>query len=603
MKRRNALGFGAALGMAPAAGWAAAPPAGTGLKVLRYAFPEAETGFDPARIVDLYSRIVTAHLFESLYAYDHLARPARIRPAVADGMPVHSDDFRTWTVKVRPGIHFTDDPVFKGKPRELVAADFVYTYKRFADPANNSPTISTLLETGLVGLREQRERALRQRKPFDYDAEIEGLRALDRYTLQFKLEATRPRFWELLATPDLYGAVAREVIEAYGDTITEHPVGTGPFRLAQWRRTSLIALERNPGYREVFYDAQPAADDAEGQALLARFKGQRLPMIDRVEISIIQESQPRWLSFLSRQIDLCNVPLEFVNQAVPGGKLAPYLAARGVQLERNVEADSAYTYFNMEDPVVGGYTPDKVALRRAIGLAMNVPREIRILRRNQAIAAQSPMVPHTSGYDPAFKSEMGDHDPARAKALLDMHGYLDRDGDGLREQPDGKPLLLQFATQSDSLSRTFDELLQKSMEAVGIRVRFEIGQWPEQLKQARAGKLMLWQLGGSASGLDGLGALQRYSSDQIGSQNFARFKMPAFDRLYQRLQVLDDGPERNALFREASLLATAYMPYKFQIHRIRNDLLQPWVIGYRRPVAWEDWWHMIDIDDTKRPAI
>ena len=599
MKRRTALATGASL---LASGWARAQvPQAEGKRVLRYAFNTAETGFDPAKVFDLYSRIVTAHIFENLYNYDHLARPAKINPAIADGRAAHSADFRTWAVKIKRGIFFADDPAFKGKRRELTAADFVYAIKRFVDPANKSPAASGVLDAGLVGLAALRERALKDKKPFDYDTEIEGLRALDRHTVQYKLEQPRPRFVQsLLTSHDLFGAVAREVVEAYGDDISAHPVGSGPFRLVQWRRSSLIVLEKNPAYREVFYDAEPAPDDAEGQAFVARFKGRRLPMIDRVEVSIIEESQPRWLGFLSGQLDYVSVPLEFANQALPGGKLAPNLARRGMQLRREIEADSAYTYFNMDDPVVGGYTPERVALRRAIGLAMNVPREIGVVRRNQAIPAQSPLMPHTSGYDPAFKSEMGDHDLIRAKALLDIYGYVDTNRDGFREQPDGQPLLLEFATQSDALSRTFDELLQRSMEAVGIRVRFVIGQWPEQLKQARAGKLMLWQLGGSAASLDGAESLQRFHSAQIGGQNMARFKHLRFDELYERLLVIEDGAERQALFRQAKLIATAFMPYKFQIHRISNDLTQPWLIGHRRPLAWNDWWHLVDIDDSKK---
>ena len=350
----------------PAANQAAQP-----LKVLRYAFPVAETGFDPARIVDLYSRIVTGHIFESLYTYDHLARPAKFRPGLADGMPVHSEDFRTWTVKIKSGIYFQDDPAFNGKKREVVAADFVYAFKRIVDPANKSPVVAGILDTKFLGLAALREKSNKDKKPFDYDTEIEGLRALDRYTIQFKIEEARPRFIDTLAAHDLFGAVAREVVEKYGEDIAAHPVGTGPFRLKEWRRSAKIVLERNPTYREVIYDAEPAADDAEGQALLAKFKGRRLPMIDGVEISIIEESQPRWLSFLSGQLDYINVPLEFINVAMPNGQVAPNLAKQGVRGYRTVNADSAFTYFNMEDPLVGGYTPDKVALRRAIGLAFD----------------------------------------------------------------------------------------------------------------------------------------------------------------------------------------------------------------------------------------
>ena len=578
-----------------------APP----LKVLRVAFPVAETGFDPAKINDTYSRTITPHIFEGLYQYDHLARPAKIKPLTAAAMPEVSADFRTWTIKLQPGIYFAADAAFNGPDgrqvrRELVAADYVYSMKRPLDPANKSPIVAGMVETKYVGLNALRDEAIKNKKPFDYDREIEGMRALDRYTVQFRFEEPRPRFLETLATFDLFGAVAREVVEKYGDDIMAHPVGSGPFRLAQWRRSSLIVLERNPDYREVLYDAEPAADDAEGQALLAKLKGRRLPMVDRVEISIIEEAQPRWLAFLNGQLDFLAVPTEFVSQAVPNGKLAPNLAKRGIRAYRQVNPQSGYTYFNMNDAVVGGYTPDKVALRRAIGLATDIERDIRIIRRGQAIPAQSALLPHTTGYDAKFKSENSDYDPARANALLDMFGYLDKNGDGWREQPDGKPLLLEIATQSDQLSRQQDELWKKNMQRIGLQVKFMVGKWPEQLKAGRAGKLMLWQLGGSAAAPDGQGSLARFYGPQAGNQNFARFQNDEFDRIYQRMQQIADGPEREALFLEAKRIAVAFMPYKFSVHPIANDIVQPHLIGFRRPLFWQDWYHKVDIDDSQR---
>ncbi|MDQ2779149.1 MAG: ABC transporter substrate-binding protein, partial [Pseudomonadota bacterium] len=175
------------------------------LKRLRYAFPVSETGFDPVLLSDLYSRNVTRHIFESLCGYDLLARPTQIRPLTAAAMPEVEDDFRTWTFRIRPGIYFADDPAFKGKRRELVAADYVYTLKRFADPANKSPVWGSVEEMGLIGLKELRNQALKSRSNFDYDREIPGLRALERHTLQFKLEGPRPRIHEDMADASLYG--------------------------------------------------------------------------------------------------------------------------------------------------------------------------------------------------------------------------------------------------------------------------------------------------------------------------------------------------------------------------------------------------------------
>ena len=608
MKRRTAI---AAAPLLLGAGWAGAAAseqaasAPGAAKVLRYAFVAAETGFDPAKISDLYSRICTAHMFEALYRFDYLARsPAKVVPHVAAAMPEVSDDFKTWTIRLQPGIYFADDPAFKGKPRELVAADFAYSWKRHFDPVNKDPNYTGFKEEGVLGVDELRQAAIRDKKPFDYDRPVEGLRALDRYTLQFRLAEPRPRFLYTICDSSLIGAMAREVVEFYGDSIAEHPVGTGPFRLAQWRRSSFLAFDRNPNYRKVRYDGEPAANDAVGQALLARFKGRELPMIDRVEVAIIEESQPRWLSFLNNEIDvLMSVPLEFAAQAVPGTKLAPWLAKRGVQMDRFANADRTLYYFNMEDPIVGGITPEKVALRRAIALATDVGAEIAQVRRGQAIPAQSTVDPGGWSYDPTYRSENAVYSPARAKALLDLYGYVDRDGDGWRELPDGKPMVIEYATTPDAISRQFDELWKKNMDAVGIRLKIKTAKWPEQLKAARAGQLMIWQLGYSSTSPDVQDGLQTLYGPAAGGQNLSRFKLARFDEIFQKMQSLPDGPERLALMHEARDLITAYMPQKYNVHRIVTWLAQPRVVGLRAPMYGNQFWQFVDIEDNGKRTL
>ena len=595
-----------ALGALPiAASTSAQASTRSGKKVLRYAFEVAETGFDPVAINDLYSRIVTAHIFEALYCYDYLARPFKIKPCTADGLPQVSEDFRNYTVRIKPGIYFQDDPVFKGQRRELIAQDYVYAWKRFFDPRTKSPVFATLNELRIVGMAALRDAASKGKRPFDYDTEVEGMRALDRYTLQFKFSEPEPRFIQTMAESSLFGAVAREVVEAYGDTIPAHPVGTGPFRLVDWRRSSLIVLERNPTYREVLYDAEPNANDLEGQALLKKFKGRRLPMIDRVEISIIEEVQPRWLSFLNKQADVSFlVPFDFVNIAAPNGKLAPFLSKQGVQIYRTLASDVQFTYFNMEDPVVGGYSAEKIALRRAIGLAYNIDQEIRLYWRGQAVPAQSPLMPNTDGYDPRYLANPSNYNLAQARSLLDTFGYVDKNGDGWREQPDGSPLILQWATTPDQRSRQRDELRRKDMNALGVQVNFIPAKWPENLKNARAGKLMVWNLGVSAAAPDGQPSLDRAASSHSGGQNLARFRNARFDEIYSQIRVLPHGPERQQLFYESNRVLASFAPYRHQVHRIYTDLTWPWIIGFRRPAFWRDWWPYVDIDvDQQAKAI
>jgi ABC-type transport system substrate-binding protein len=607
MKRRNLLAASLA---SPLAGWTPVAHAGprpleagqpNGEKVLRYAFVAAETSFDPAVISDLYSRIVTAHIFEAPYRYDYLARPSKVMPHTAAAMPEIADDFRTWTIRIRPGIYFADDPAFEGKPRELVAADYVFAWKRFFDPTLNSPNHIGFKEEGVLGIDALHDDALKTKR-FDYDREIEGLRAIDRYTLQFRLASPRPRFLYTLADSSLIGGMAREVVQRYGDRVGEHPVGTGAFRLVEWRRSSRLVLARNPTYRDVRYDGEPTDDDAHGQSILQRFRGKRLPLIDRVEIAIVEESQPRWLSFLNGQFDLVSVPLEFANQAVPGGKLAAWLAKRGVTMERYAAADRTLFYFNMQDPVVGGMSPARVALRRAISLATDVQREIDVVRRGQAIVAQSIVCPGSWGYDPNYRSENSVYDVARAKALLDLYGWVDRDGDGWREQPDGKPFAIEYATTPDALSRQFDELWKKNLDAIGVRLTIKAAQWPEQLKAARAGQLMVWQLGYSAASPDVQDGLQLLYGPAAGGQNLSRFQDARYDEIYRRMQRLPDGPERLALLRESQKISTAYMPQKINVHRIATYLMQPRLLGYRPPLYGNQFWQYVDVDDGPGPS-
>ena len=566
-------------------------------KVLRYAFRVAETGFDPAQVQDLYSRVVLANIIEAPLTYDYLARPALIIPNTAEALPELSPDFTVLTLRIRPGLLFQDHPAFNGKPRELTAQDYVYSYKRFYDPRYKSPSLYLLQTAQILGLDELRNAALKGGR-FDYDRDVDGLRALDRYTLQFRFGQPSPRFHQYLADHAFMGAVAREVVESYDEReIMAHPIGTGPFRLADWRRSSRIVLERNPAYRQDVYRATPAAADSQDAALAQRLAGRTLPMIDRVEVYIVEENQPRWLAFLNGEHDLVDeIPVDLANLIVPNGKLAPGLAKRGVQMDRTPRASVDMALFNMESPIVGGYEPTQVALRRAISLAYSVDDEIRLVRMGQSVPSQSPVAPLTAGFDPEFRSEMSEHNPARAKALLDSFGFVDRDGDGWRERPDGSPLVIEMATQPDQLSRQLDDLWRRHMTAVGIRLVFKSAKWPENLKNSRAGKLMMWRVGWNATQPDGDTFLALGYGPNKGQANHARFDLPAYNRLYAQQRMLPDGPERFAMFRDSKKLFVAYAPYKFLGHRIDTSVSHPWVVGFRRHPFMRDFWKYVDID-------
>ncbi len=605
----KALGAAAASGVASTVGAQAsapapsarpqfAPPPKAGEKVFRYAFLIAETGFDPAQISDLYSNNIVQNICEGLMEYEHLQQ-AKIRPLTCEAMPEITNDFKTFTFKIKKGIFFADDAAFKGQKRELTAQDYVYSFKRFYDPANKSPNLYQLENAKIIGLTELRKQAMADKKPFPYDVEVDGLKALDRYTLQFNLAESNPRFALVtLAQGAPFVAVAREVVEMYGDKIMEHPVGTGPYRLTAWKRSSKMVLERNPNYRQTEYDYEAPPGDARKAAIAAKLKGKKMPLVDRVEVAVIEESQPRYLAFMNGETDMIELPGEFINIAIPNNKLAPNLVKAGITWDRVDNPDVAMTFFNMEHPLVGGYTPEKVALRRAIALAQNETERNRQIYRNQGVIGQG-LIPHnTFGFDKDLRTPMSEFSIAKAKALLDTYGYVDKNGDGWREQPDGKPLVLEMGSQPDGLSRQMAELWKKYMDSINIKIEFKIAKWPENLKSSRAGKLMMWGVGwnGGSPDSDTFAALG-YGPNK-GGANHSRFAFPKFDEIYVKQRAMADSPERAALLQQCSRLATAYMPYKIHVHRQRSDLVQPRVIGWVKHPFQRDTWKWFDVADV-----
>ena len=564
-------------------------------KTLRVAFPIAENGFDPQAAYDSYSFYVIGGIFDPLYVYDYFARPARMIPNTAAALPEVTDQGRTYTIKVRPGIRFAADPAFKGKPRELTAEDYVYSLKRIFDPKVRSYWLY-IFEGNLVGLDEPLA-AARKGGTWNYDAELEGLRALDRFTLQIKFR--RPNFgFEWWLTTNQFSAVAREVVDAYKDgsnRVMENPVGTGPYRLKQWTRGQRIVLEANPDYREVTFPA-PGPGSAPGDAAIAQgLTGKKLPLVGNVDISIIEEAQPRLLSFDSGRLDYVVLPATLSANVLDGSKLRPDYAKRGVALHRQVTPSVAFFYFNLDNPIVGGYTPEKIALRRAISMGYDRDKAIASLLEGQAIPATQPVPPALYGHDPKYVPPYG-YDPRAARALLDKFGYKDSDGDGYRELPDGKPLMLVVASTADNAARTSDELWKSNMDALGIRVSFLKNKWPELNKMSEAGQLMMWGLSWISSVPDGSDYYSYFDSKNIGMSNDARMRLPAFDALYAKSRDLPHGPARTRLFDEMNGMIYNYAPWILTSYPYENILTQPWLKGFKQHPFVQHQWRYYDVD-------
>ncbi|MCS6996214.1 MAG: ABC transporter substrate-binding protein [Casimicrobiaceae bacterium] len=565
-------------------------------KTLRVAFPVDITGLDPQAVNDLYSAHIATAIFDVLWEFDYYARPLRLKPSLAAALPEISPDGLTWIIRIKKGLYFADDPAFNGRKREVTAEDFIYSWKRMLDPRMISPTLWQI-DNKIVGANELVAEAKRTGH-FDYDKPIEGLKALDRYTIQLKL--TRPDYTltELMLGYN-WSPVAREVVERYrdpGGRVMNHPVGAGPFRIKQWVKGSKIVLTKNENYREEFFPTEGEPSDAE---VLARNKGKRLPLVGNVEVSIIEEAQPRLLTFQSGALDYEFVHASLIDKVVQGGKLLPEFANRGVRHYRALEPVLSYDFFNMEDPIVGGLEPAKIALRRAIIMAFPVDDYVRVTFRGQAMPANQIIPPTQTGHDPKRPRTVR-QDVQLANALLDYFGYLDRDGDGFRDLPDGHPFTITRSSTPNPTDRETDELWKKTMDSLRIRIAFNKQKWPDLLKAARAGQVQFWGLGWIAGATDGNSFVQLLYSRNIGQSNFARFRHPKYDELYERAQRLPIGPQRWALYRAMNDMAMAYSVWSPGVYRFQNVITQPWLLNYKRNPFRQHFWHLMDIDPSKR---
>ncbi len=567
-------------------------------KTLRLSFSIAETSFDNAFASDAASQSVGERIIEPMLEYDYLARPLKLVPRTLAALPIISDNGATFLCKVQKGIFFANDAAFKGNPRELTAADYAYSLKRLLDPKVKSPW-QFLVDGKLIGGDEARADAVKSGK-FDYDAPFAGLEIVDRYTLRIRLKVTDYNFNYILAMPST-GAAAREVVEFYGQEIGAHPVGTGAYQLSlsEYQRSNKTVLIANPTYRQRTWDWSSAAP--EDQPLIKSMKGKPVPAIGRVEIYVIEEGQAAWLAFLSGQHDYLPIlPAAMTNVAKNGNKLKPEFAQKGIRLAPRPTPNIWYTLFNMTDPITGGYTLEKIALRRAMSMGFSLDDQINVVFQGDGIAANGITPPDLTGYQPK-RPRAHQYDPEMARALLDRFGYKDRDGDGYREMPDGSPLVVPYISRTTLIERQLAELWKKSMDAIGIKLAIETAKTPDMRKAAREGRAKMTREGWNADYPDAENFHQTlWGGNAIpGGENYSRFKLKAFDERYEKITKLPDSAERNRIINEMEDLVKYYAPWIAPWHDVQYYVEQPWMMGFKKHPIGHDAWEYVDVGDSR----
>lgn len=552
----------------------AATVAGSQVKEMVYTgVAERMRGFDPVKAGDVASSMAIARIYEGLLQYSYLKRPYQVEPCLAESLPEISKDGLEYTFKIKKGILFQDDICFPGgKGRELVAEDFVYSIKRVADIKNQS-TGYWAFNDRIVGLDEFRA-ASASETPTDYSMPVEGLVALDRYTLRIKLKRPYPQLLWILTMTYAF-AVPKEAVELYKAEFVNHPVGTGPYKLVKWKRNYKIEYVRNPQWnRDKRYEPYPSEGSEEDRINgLLTDAGCPLPIIDRIVQYVIGDSSTMWFMFLRGQLASSSISRDNWDAVVNADRtLSKTLAEKGIKMYAVPTMDTYYIGFNMDDPVVG----KNKKLRQAMTMAFNSEQYVKFYNY-RVIRAKGPIPPGIAGYDEkespyAFNLE-------KAKIFLAEAGY-----------PEGKDpktgrrlkLKLDVGNANDAEVRASVELFTDFMEKIGIVIEPVYNNWPAFLDRLERRQVQLYRLGWVADYPDAENFLQLfYGPNSSPGPNHSNYVNKEFDELYEKVRTMNDSPERTALYKRMADIVIEDCPWIFEQHPLSYSLHHGWLKNYK----------------------
>lgn len=545
-------------------------------------------GLDPIRASDLYSSTVIAQMYEGLLEYHYLKRPFTLQPALAESMPTVSDNGLTHTFKIKKGVFFHDNPAFpNGKGREVTAEDFIYSFKRLADPRNTSEGF-WIFDGKIKGLNEWVNNVRAEKA--NYDTPIEGLQAPDKHTLVIKLIKPYYQLYYVLAM-QFASVVPREAVEKYGAEFLNNPVGTGPYLLekpSDWVRGSKITLKKNPNWRGETYPSEGEPADKE-KGLLAD-AGKPLPFAEKLVFTELPEDQPRWQNLVKGNFEFGEIPNDNFESAVKDNKAAPELAKKGMYLDITPSADVTYIAFNMKDPILG----KNKNLRHAMALAQDVKTLVDKFYNGRAIAAQGPVPPGLGSYDEKFKNPWQQYDVEKAKKVLAQAGFAE--GKGLPE--------LTYESLSDSKARQMAEFFAQNMAAIGIRVKINANTWPQFQEKIKSGRAQIFGIAWGADYPDAQNFFQLfYSKNAPPGPNDSNFSNAEFDKLYEQSLNMAPGADRDAVYAKMRDIVVEESPWLFNTHRLGYRLVHGWLNNFKWTDIQNDYFKYLRVDPKKRAEL
>ncbi len=553
-----------------------------------------------------------------------------------------------YEIRIRPGIRYQPHPAFAKDDagryryhamdaafverrstiadfehtgtRELVAADYVYQIKRLADPRLASPIFGLMAEhiIGLKALGDALQQAAKTRPGALLDLNafpLAGVEAIDRYTYRIDVKGKYPQFIYWLAMP-FFAPIPWEAEVFYAQAgmaeknlaLDWQPVGTGPFYLAENDPNRRMVLKRNPNFHGETYPAE--GSDGDRAAGLLKDAGQALPIVDAAVFSLEKETIPYWSKFLQGYYDSSGISSDSFDQAVQfsaGGdpQLTDSMRAQDIRLVTTVATSLWYVGFNMLDPVVGGLAEDRQKLRQALSIAFDYDEFISIFLNGRGIPAQGPIPPGLFGH---IEGERGMNpyvyevregrvqrrSVEAARKLLAEAGYPNG-----RDAKTGEPLVLYFDTMAsgpDAKSRL--DWIKKQLDKLNVQLVVRGTDYNRFQDKIRKGNAQIFEWGWNADYPDPenfffllYGPHKKVAS---GGENAANYDNPEFDRLFERMKDMENGPERQAIIdamlaivRRDAPWIFAYYPKSFGlthgwVHNVKPNLMANNTLKYRR---------------------
>ena len=504
--------------------------------------------------------------------------------------------------------------------RELVAEDFVYAIKRHATPRMDTPIFAVFSEY-VLGLKDygQLIRAENAKlvaglpeterdKPFlDFRKfPLEGAQALDKYTLRIKIIGKYPqwKYWMAMTflAPLPWEAdafYAQPGMSEHGLSLNQWPLGTGPYMMTEYVQDQRHVMKRNPNFRGEAYPCEGSEEDR--KAGLLDDCGKTMPFIDTIVSTIVKERVPRKEMFKQGYLDVPEIErpdwgVEFLADADDSDAVRADYQRKGFKFPLHTDINNWYIGFNWLDPVVGkGDTPEQQIknrkLRQALSIAIDWEEGYgRIFRSKGGVAAHGPVPPGVFG---SREEEPGYFNPVThrlvdgkvqrrpiedAKRLLAEAGYPEG-----RDARTGKPLVLSYDFQRVITPefKAENDWLVKQFAKIGVQLEVRATDFNQFQEKVLKGKHQIYWAGWLADYPDAENFLFLLygpnAKSKTEGENNSNYENPEFDRLYRRLQTLEDGPEKQQVIDRMVAVVREDAPWAWGYWAYVALAFQPWV--------------------------